>query len=117
MLLLQYNPAQHRVADEALRHMSEASQEQIVASEHRSRREIMQLAGTGMVGLGALQGGDAPRKRFYKDPTGTSPSLGVIRSGHLLFVSGVGGWYPSRGGQPGDIRKQTADALDLMKAL
>jgi len=117
MFLLQYNPAQHRVADEALRHMSEASQEQIVASEHRSRREIIQLAGTGMFGLGALQGGDAPRKRFYKDPTGTSPSLGVIRSGHLLFVSGVGGWYPSRGGQPGDIRKQTADALDLMKAL
>ena len=88
-----------------------------MAAEHRSRREIIQLAGTGMLGLGALQGGEAPRKRFYKDPTGTSPSLGVIRSGHLLFVSGVGGWYPSRGGQPGDIRKQTADALDLMKAL
>ena len=84
---------------------------------HRSRREIIQLAGTGVLGLGALQGGDSPRKRFYRDPTGTSPSLGVMRSGHLLFVSGVGGWYPSRGGQPGDIRKQTADALDLMKAL
>ena len=70
-----------------------------------------------MLGLGALQGADAPRKRFYKDPTGTSPSLGVIRSGHLLFVSGVGGWYPSRRPKPGDIRQQTADALDLMKAL
>src|SRR6185436_18597262 len=101
--LLQYNPA---------------SQELTVASTHRSRREIIELAGAGLFGLGALQGGGAsPRKRFYKDPTGTSPSLGVIRSGHLLFVSGVGGWYPSRGGQPGDIRKQTADALDLMKAL
>ena len=103
--------------DALRREIKEASQEEIVASEHRSRREIIQLAGTGMLGLGALQGGDAPRKRLYKDPTGTSPSLGVIRSGHLLFVSGVGGWYPSRGGQPGDIRKQTADALDLMKAL
>src|SRR4029450_7041789 len=103
--------------DALRREIKEASQEEIVASEHRSRREIIQLAGTGMLGLGALQSGEAPRKRFSKDPTGTSPSLGVIRSGHLLFVSGVGGWYPSRGGQPGDIRKQTADALDLMRAL
>jgi enamine deaminase RidA (YjgF/YER057c/UK114 family) len=89
-----------------------------VAPEKRSRREIVQLAGAGVLGLGALQGGDLPRKRFYKDPTGTSPTLGVIRSGHLLFVSGIGGWYPSRRpGKAGDIRQQTADALDLMKAL
>ena len=79
---------------------------------------MVQLAGAGLVGLGTLQGGELPRKRFYKDPTGTSPTLGAIRSGHLLFVSGVGGWYPARRpGQPGDIRQQTADALDLMKAL
>lgn len=78
---------------------------------------MVQLAGAGVLGLGALQGGDTPRKRFYKDPTGTSPALGVIRSGHLLFVSGVGGWYPSRRPAAGDIRQQTADALDLMKAL
>jgi enamine deaminase RidA (YjgF/YER057c/UK114 family) len=89
-----------------------------VAPEKRSRREIVQLAGAGVLGLGALQGGDLPRKRFYKDPTGTSPTLGVIRSGHLLFVSGIDGWYPSRRpGKAGDIRQQTADALDLMKAL
>lgn len=97
-------------------------------AEKRSRREMVQLAGASMLGLGALQGGDAPRKRFYKDPTGTSPTLGVIRSGHLLFVSGVGGWYPSRRPKAGpstretslgagDIKQQTADALDLMKAL
>ena len=78
---------------------------------------MVQLAGAGVLGLGTLQGTDAPRKRFYKDPTGTSPTLGVIRSGHLLFVSGVGGWYPSRRPKAGDIRQQTADALDLMKAL
>jgi 2-iminobutanoate/2-iminopropanoate deaminase len=82
----------------------------------RSRREIVQLAGAGVVGLGTLQGSEPPRKQFYKDPTGTSPTLGVIRSGHLLFVS-VGGWYPSRRAKAGDIRQQTADALDLMKAL
>lgn len=84
-----------------------------------SRRELMQMAGAGVVGLGLLQGATPPRKQRFKDPTGTSPAtLGVIRSGHLLFVSGVGGWYPTRRPDgPGDIRQQTADALDLVKAL
>jgi 2-iminobutanoate/2-iminopropanoate deaminase len=76
------------------------------------------MAGTGVVGLGILQGTAPPRKQRFKDPTGTSPTLGVVRSGHLLFVSGVGGWYPGRSAAgPGDIKQQTADALDLMKAL
>ena len=87
-----------------------------------SRREMVQMAGAGLLGLGSLgtlQGGQPPRKQLYKDPTGTSPNtLGVIRSGHLLFVSGIGGWYPKRRPEgPGDIRQQTADALGLMKAL
>jgi enamine deaminase RidA (YjgF/YER057c/UK114 family) len=86
-------------------------------SEKRSRREMVQLAGAGLLGLGALQAGAPPRKQFYKDPTGTSATLGVIRSGHLLFVSGIGGWYPSRRPKPGDIKQQTSDALDLMKTL
>jgi 2-iminobutanoate/2-iminopropanoate deaminase len=77
------------------------------------------MAGTGVVGLGTLQGSSPPRKQRFKDPTGTSPeTLGVIRSGHLLFVSGVGGWYSSRRPEgPGDIRQQTGDALDLMQTL
>lgn len=40
---------------------------------------------------------------------------GMVRSGHLLFLSGIGGWYPERRPQPGDIRQQTADALTIMK--
>jgi enamine deaminase RidA (YjgF/YER057c/UK114 family) len=87
-----------------------------------SRRETVRMAGVGLLGLGALgpmQGDRQPRKRVYKDPTGTSPNtLVVIRSGHLLFVSGIAGWYASRRpGGPGDIRQQTSDALGLMKAL
>ena len=84
-----------------------------------SRRELIQMAGTGVVGLGVLQGTSPPRKQRFKDPTGTSPeTLGAIRSGHLLFVSGVGGWYASRRPDgPGDIRQQTGDALDLMQTL
>lgn len=40
---------------------------------------------------------------------------GPIRSGHLLFLSGIGGWYPERRPKAGDIREQTADALTIMK--
>jgi enamine deaminase RidA (YjgF/YER057c/UK114 family) len=40
---------------------------------------------------------------------------GPIRSGHLLFLSGVGGWYPERRPKAGDVREQTADALKIMK--
>jgi 2-iminobutanoate/2-iminopropanoate deaminase len=77
------------------------------------------MAGAGMLGLAAVQGDPSPRKRVFKDPTGTSPAtLSAIRSGHLLFVSGIGGWYAARRPEgPGDIRQQTADALDLLKAL
>ncbi len=84
-----------------------------------SRRELIQMAGAGVFGLGVLQGGALPRKQRFKDPTNTSPAtLGVVRSGHLLFVSGVGGYYPTKKPDgPGDIKQQTADALDLMKAL
>jgi enamine deaminase RidA (YjgF/YER057c/UK114 family) len=41
---------------------------------------------------------------------------GPIRSGHLLFLSGIGGWYPERRPKPGDVREQTGDALAMMKA-
>jgi 2-iminobutanoate/2-iminopropanoate deaminase len=83
-----------------------------------SRRELIRMAGAGAFGLGVLQGAAPPGKQRFKDPTGTSPGLGVIRSGHLLFVSGVGGYYPTRRpGGPGDIRQQTMDALELMRAL
>jgi enamine deaminase RidA (YjgF/YER057c/UK114 family) len=41
---------------------------------------------------------------------------GPIRSGHLLFLSGIGGWYPERRPKPGDVREQTGDALEMMKA-
>lgn len=40
---------------------------------------------------------------------------GAIRSGHLLFLSGIGGWYPEKRPTPGDIRQQTGDALQMMK--
>jgi 2-iminobutanoate/2-iminopropanoate deaminase len=41
---------------------------------------------------------------------------GPIRSGHLLFLGGIGGWYPERRPKAGDVKEQTADALEIMKA-
>lgn len=47
---------------------------------------------------------------------GTAPVLsGCIRSGHLLFVSGIGGWYPERRAEPGDIKVQIKSILDTLK--
>ena len=89
-----------------------------MAAEKRSRREMVQLAGAGVLGLGALQGGSPPRKQVFKDPTGTSrharrdpvraPALRQRHRGLLSIAAARG---------PGDIKQQTADALDLMKAL
>jgi len=46
-----------------------------------------------------------------------SPALkGQVRHGNLLFLSGIGGWYPERRPKPGDIREQTGDALTIMKS-
>jgi 2-iminobutanoate/2-iminopropanoate deaminase len=40
---------------------------------------------------------------------------GCIRSGNLLFLSGIGGWYAERRKEPGDIQVQIRSALDTMK--
>lgn len=65
--------------------------------------------GVGAAGLAQAQGAEAwsPKK---------ASAGGPIRSGHLLFLSGIGGWYPDRRPKPGDARQQTRDALAIMKA-
>lgn len=40
-----------------------------------------------------------------------------IRSGHLLFVAGIGGWYPDRRKEPGDAKVQIASALATMREI
>jgi enamine deaminase RidA (YjgF/YER057c/UK114 family) len=41
---------------------------------------------------------------------------GPIRSGHLVFIGGIGGWYPERRPEgPGDATQQFGDALEIMK--
>ena len=75
-----------------------------------SRRALLQASLLGGAGASALaaqsDGGWSPKKESAGGP---------IRSGHLLFLSGIGGWYPERRPKPGDVKEQTADALTIMK--
>ena len=76
-----------------------------------SRRQLLQSTLLGGAGASALlaqsEAGEwSPKKQSVGGP---------IRSGHLLFLSGIGGWYPDRRPKPGDIREQTSDALTIMK--
>ena len=74
----------------------------------KSRRQMMMAAALGMAGPAAAQvPGWTPKKQSAGGP---------IRSGNLLFLSGIGGWYPERRPKAGDIKEQTADALNIMKA-
>jgi enamine deaminase RidA (YjgF/YER057c/UK114 family) len=76
----------------------------------KSRRLLLQASALALLGTeaGFAQAGSS------WSPTKESAG-GPIRSGHLLFLSGIGGWYPERRPQAGDIREQTADALQIMK--
>src|SRR5688572_28362362 len=76
-----------------------------------SRRELLRATLLGGAGAAALQdqttSGWTPKKQSAGGP---------IRSGHLLFLGGIGGWYPDRRPKPGDVKEQTSDALTMMKA-
>jgi len=40
-----------------------------------------------------------------------------VRSGNLLFLAGIGGWYPEDRAEPGDARVQTDSALKAMRLI
>lgn len=64
--------------------------------------------------------GWAPKKAVVHRPGQQSPNpllSACIRSGHLLFVSGIGGWYPDRRKEPGDAKVQIASALTTMREI
>jgi enamine deaminase RidA (YjgF/YER057c/UK114 family) len=77
----------------------------------KSRRHMWRAASAALLGAGALQAQSKDAWTPKKQSAG-----GPIRSGHLLFLSGIGGWYPERRPKPGDVKQQTADALEIMKA-
>src|SRR3984957_10717856 len=75
----------------------------------RSRREMFAAVALGAAGAqtAKAQGGWSPKKQSAGGP---------IRSGNLLFLSGIGGWYPEKRLKAGDVKVQTASALETMKA-
>ena len=86
----------------------------------QKRRRLMEL---GILGLGgaALQaqkpGGEWTPKKQAAGASGKGAAISdCIRSGHLLFLSGIAGWYPERRKEPGDAAVQMRSALTLMKA-
>jgi enamine deaminase RidA (YjgF/YER057c/UK114 family) len=80
-----------------------------MAKTLKSRRQMFAAAALGVAGAQAAQaqGAWSPKKQSASGP---------IRSGHLLFLSGIGGWYPERRPKAGDVKQQTGDALQAMKA-
>lgn len=68
----------------------------------------MKAAALLLAGAGAVQSQN-------KETPGKQAVGGAIRSGHMLFLGGIGGWYPERRPKPGDVRQQTGDALEMMK--
>lgn len=107
------------------------------AAGGQTRRQVLAagLAGLGAAGaVGAADNSDTqgattrtatrgeewtPKKQQILRPGQTaSPDAllsSCIRSGHLLFMSGIGGWYPDRRKEPGDIKVQIQSALTTMR--
>lgn len=72
---------------------------------------MFQAAALGLAvpaaGAAAAAGDWTPKKASANGP---------IRSGHLLFLGGIGGWYPERRKEAGDAKVQMRSILESMKA-
>lgn len=53
-----------------------------------------------------------PKKELIKTEFGS-----CIRSGHLIFIGGIGGWYARQREEPGDIKVQIRSVLTTMKGI
>lgn len=84
---------------------------------------VVASSGSRTTAEGAAQGGASdwtPKKAVIHRPGQATPNpllSACIRSGHLLFVSGIGGWYPDRRKEPGDAKVQIQSALATMKSI
>ena len=116
------------------REMGDASPPQ---SRRRTRRAVVTAglatlagaaSGTAASSRGAVTQSPAsaddaswtPRKAVIHRPGQATPNpllSACIRSGHLLFVSGIGGWYPDRRREPGDGKVQIESALATMQSI
>ena len=92
--------------------------------QKNTRRRWMELGMLGLGGGAALQaqpsaGAWTPKKQAAGLRPGQSTKgstiSSCIRSGHLLFLSGIAGWYPDRRPEAGDAAVQMRSALTTMK--
>lgn len=87
--------------------------------QSNTRRRMMELGLLGLGGGAALQaqtsGAWTPKKQAPGSRSGGGALSGCIRSGHLLFLSGVAGWYPERRKEAGDAAVQMRSALNTIK--
>lgn len=69
-------------------------------------------AGTDIESPGAAAEEWLPKKELIKTPAGS-----CLRSGHLVFIGGIGGWYANQRAEPGDIQVQIRSVLTTMKGI
>ena len=101
------------------------------ATSRKTRRQVLSAALAGLAAGSVVradgtsqagaQGGEwTPKKRMFQRPDRPYQAGALlsscIRSGHLLFLAGIGGWYPEQRKDPGDIKVQIQSALNVMKA-
>lgn len=105
------------------------------ATSKRTRRQVLAaglagVTGAAVTGVQAVEPqnqakesdqGWTPKKQVVLRPGQTASSGALlsscIRSGHLLFLAGIGGWYPDRRKEPGDIKVQIQGALTTMREI
>ena len=64
--------------------------------------------------------GWTPKKVAINRPDRAAPNpliSACVRSGNLLFMAGIGGWYPQDRDEPGDAKVQTESALKAIKLI
>lgn len=78
---------------------------------------LLPLAGVAMAAAipAAASGPPEPEEWLPKKQLIRSATSSCLRSGHLLFVGGIGGWYANRRPEPGDAKVQITSALTTMK--
>ena len=83
----------------------------------KTRRAAMLAAVAGMAGVSLASAQSSGEWRPAKQAVGLKPGetssesallSACIRSGHFLFTSGIGGWYPDLRKEPGDATVQNA---------
>jgi 2-iminobutanoate/2-iminopropanoate deaminase len=90
-----------------------------------ARRSLLRNAMFALAGGGTLKADSGGTWSPKKQVVGLGQSQSAngallspcIRSGHLLFVAGIAGWYPGRRREPGDAKVQIQSALTTMKEL